>query len=174
MRADNFTSLVAGWSAAHRTVVIRGWLVFVLVAFALGSLAWMVQLKAVEAENGQSRLADLTQAQQFPRERAGEEVLIENRSGPLAGSAYRAAVTELVSRLSRTPSVAAIRSPLDPGNAGQISKNGRAALVTFQITGDPDTAQDRVAPALAATAAVQRAAPLCSSASSGPQVQTRR
>ena len=159
MRADNFTARVAGWSAAHRTAVIRGWLVFVLVAFALGSLAGMVQLKAVEAENGQSRLADLTQAQQFPRERAGEEVLIENQSGPLAGSGYRAAVTGLVSRLSRTPSVAAIRSPLDPGNAGQISKNGRAALVTFQITGDPATAQDRVAPALAATAAVQRAHP---------------
>ncbi len=48
---------------------------------------------------------------------------------------------------------------MPPGNAGQISKNGRAALLTFQITGDPDTAQNRVAPALAATAAVQRAYP---------------
>ena len=140
MKSKNFTSRVAGWSAAHRKAVVTGWLAFVLVAFALGSLAGMVQLKAVEAENGQSRLADLTQAQQFPRERAGEEVLIENPSGPLAGSAYRAAVTDLVARLSRTRSVAAIRSPLDPGNAGQFSKDGRAALLTFQITGDPDTA----------------------------------
>jgi uncharacterized membrane protein YdfJ with MMPL/SSD domain len=159
MRSENFTSRVAGWSAAHRGAVVTGWLAFVFVAFAVGSLVGMVQLKAVEAENGQSRLADLTQAQQFPRERAGEEVLIENRSGPLAGTAYRAAVADLVTRLSRVPSVAAIRSPLDPGNAGQISKNGRAALVTFQITGDPDTAQNRVARALAATAAVQRAYP---------------
>ena len=159
MRSENFTSRVAGWSAAHRGAVVTGWLVFVLVAFALGSLAGMVQLKTVEAENGQSRLADLTQAQQFPQERAGEEVLIENQTGPLAATPYRAAVSDLVGRLSRVPSVAAIRSPLDPANAGQISKNGRAALVTFQITGDPDTAQDRVAPALAATAAVQRAYP---------------
>ena len=159
MRSENFTSRVAGWSAAHRGAVVTGWLVFVLVAFALGSLAGMVQLKTVEAENGQSRLADLTQAQQFPQERAGEEVLIENQTGPLAATPYRAAVSDLVGRLSRVPSVAAIRSPLDPANAGQISKNGRAALVTFQITGDPDTAQNRVAPALAATAAVQRAYP---------------
>ena len=78
MKSENFTSRAAGWSAAHRKAVVRGWLAFVLVAFALGSLAGMVQLKAVEAENGQSRLADQTQAQQFPRERAGEEVLIEN------------------------------------------------------------------------------------------------
>jgi len=48
---------------------------------------------------------------------------------------------------------------LAPGNGGRISKDGRAALLSFQITGDPDTAQDRVAPMLAATAAVQRAYP---------------
>jgi uncharacterized membrane protein YdfJ with MMPL/SSD domain len=155
----NFTSRIAGWSTAHRKGVTRGWLAFVLVAFALGGAAGMVQLKAVDEENGQSRLADQTLAQQFPADRAGEEVLIQNPSGPLAGSGYRAAVADLVARLSRTPSVAAIKSPLAPGNAGQISKDGRAALVYFQITGDPNTAQNRVAPALAATAAVQQAYP---------------
>jgi len=159
MKSQNFTSRVASWSATHPGTVVKSWLAFVLIAFALGSLVGMVQLKSVEAENGQSRLADLTQAQQFPRERAGEEVLIESKSGPLAGTAYRVAVTDLVARLSRIPSVAVIRSPLDARNAGQISKDGRAALVTFQISGDPDTAQNRVAPALAATATVQREHP---------------
>ena len=37
------------------------------------------------------------------------------------------------------------------------SKDATAALLTFQITGDPATAKDRVGPAPAATAAVQRA-----------------
>ena len=157
--SQNFTSRAARWSAAHRRLVVLGWLAFVILAFGLGAAAGMVTLTQVETENGQSRLADETQAQQFPRERAGEEVVIENPSGALAGRAYRAAVTDLVRRLSRTPSVAAIRSPLTHGNAGLISSNGRAALVTFQITGDPDTAQNRVAPAPAATAAVQRAHP---------------
>ena len=156
---ENFTARAARWSAAHRKAAVFGWLAFMIAAFAIGSAAGMVQLKAVEAENGQSRLADQTMAKQFPRDRAGEEVLIENPRGSLAGTGYRAAVTDLVARLSRTPSVAAIRSPLAPSNQGQISRNGRAALVTFQITGDPDTATDRVAPALAATAAVQRAYP---------------
>jgi len=157
--SENFTSRSARWSAAHRKGVVRGWLAFVLLAFVIGSAAGVVALKQGEGGNGQSQLAEETQAQQFPRERAGEEVLIENPGGPLAGSGYRAAVADLVARLSRTPSVAAIKSPLAPGNAGQVSRNGRAALVTFQITGDPDTAQNRVAPALAATAAVQRAYP---------------
>ncbi len=156
---ENLASRAARWSAVHRRAVILGWLAFVVVAFTLGSAAGMTTLTQVETENGQSRLADETQARQFPRERSGEEVLIENPSGSLAGSGYRAAVADLVTRLSGAPAVAAIRSPLAAGNVGQISKNRRAALVAFQITGDPDTAQDRVAPALAVTAAVQRAYP---------------
>jgi hypothetical protein len=39
-----------------------GWLASVIVAFALGSAAGKVQLKSLETENGQSRLADETEA----------------------------------------------------------------------------------------------------------------
>jgi RND superfamily putative drug exporter len=156
---ENFTTRAARWSATHRKAAVLGWLAFVVVAFAVGSSAGMVTVRPGEGENGQSRLADQVQAQQFPRNRAGEVVLIETRNGSLAGSDYRAAVGQLVSKLERAPSVAEIKSPFAPGNEGQLSKNGRAALLTFQITGDPKTAQDRVAPALDATAAVQRAHP---------------
>ena len=157
--SEGFTSRAARWSAAHRWSVVFGWAAFVVATFVLGSVAGMVQLSQIETENGQSRAADLIQAQQFPRERAGEQIVIENLHGVLAGSGYREAVTDLVRRLSKIPSVASVRSPIAPGNAVLISRNGRAALVTFQITGNPDTAQNRVAPALAATAAVQRANP---------------
>jgi uncharacterized membrane protein YdfJ with MMPL/SSD domain len=155
----NFTARAAKWSATHRKLAVFGWLAFVIIAFMVGSAAGMVTLKSGEGENGQSRLADQTLAQQFPRERAVEEVLIENRAGGRLGADYRAAVADLVAALSRTPSVTGIKSPLAAGNAGQVSKDGRAALLTFQIAGDPMTASDRVAPALAATVAVQRAHP---------------
>jgi RND superfamily putative drug exporter len=156
---QNFAARAAEWSANHRKLAVFGWLAFVIVAFMIGSAAGMVSLKAGEGENGQSRLADQTMAKQFPRERAGEEVLIENRAGGRLGSDYRAAVADLVAGLSRAPSVTVIKSPLAAGNAGQVSANGRAALLTFQLAGDPTTAADRVAPALAVTAAVQRAHP---------------
>jgi RND superfamily putative drug exporter len=157
--SENFTSRAARWSAAHRRTAILGWLAFVIAAFMLGSAAGLVTLKAGEGGNGESALADKTLGQQFPRERAAEQVLIESERGALPPREYRAAVTDLVTRLSHTRSLAAIKSPLAPGNEGQVSKDGRAALVTFQITGDPDTALDRVGPALAATAAVQAAHP---------------
>ena len=109
---------------------------------------------------GDSHGAEKVLAREFPTERAAEQVLIQSRSGPPWRRAeLRAAVDDLIARLSRVPAVAAIESPLDAGNAGQLARDGRSALLTFQITGDPDTAQDRVGPALAATAAVQRAHP---------------
>jgi len=152
----NLTSRAARWSTQHRRAVVLGWLAFVIIAFAAGAAAGMVTLTQVETENGQSRVADEIQARQFPRERAGEQILIESAGRPLSETDFPAAVTELVAGLSRTPAVAAISSPLDPHNRGQLSRDGRAALVGFQIAGNPDTAQDRVAPALAVTAAAQR------------------
>src|SRR5579871_6378603 len=118
----NFTSRVAGWSAAHRKGVVRGWLAFVLVAFLVGSAAGLATLTRAEEQTGQSRLANQTLAQQFPSDQAGEEVLIQNPTGPL-GASGRAAAGDLVARLSRIRAVASIKSPLAPGNAGQISKD---------------------------------------------------
>jgi RND superfamily putative drug exporter len=138
---------------------VLGWLAFVVVAYAAGGAAGTVTLKTQDRGSGQSRAADQLLARQFPRTRAGEMVLIQRSRGRLAGLGYRAAVADLVARLSRIPAVTALKSPLQPGNAGQMSADGSSALLTFQIAGDPDTAQDRVGTALAATAAVQRAHP---------------
>ncbi len=159
MPGTPFTARTARWSAEHRKTAVLGWLAFVVVAFVIGGAVGTVTLKHEDMGNGDSRAAEQVLARQFPRERAAEQVLIERRDGARLGGEARAAVGELVARLSRTPAVAQIESPLQRGNEGQRSKNGAAVVVTFQITGDPDTAKDRVAPALAATAAVQRAHP---------------
>jgi RND superfamily putative drug exporter len=159
MRSWTFSARAARWSATHRKIAVLGWLAFVAIAYAIGGALGTVTLKSEDRGNGESLAADRMLAHQFPRERAAEEVLVQSRNGDPLPSEYRAAVDELVARLSHTPSVADIRSPLDRANTGQRSRDGSAALVTFQITGDPDTAKDRVGPALAATAAVQRAHP---------------
>ena len=159
MPPDNLSARAARWSAAHRRSAVSGWLVFVLVTFAIGSAVGVVTMKSEDYGNGDSRSADRVLAREFPNERAVEQVLFQSRSGGLERVELESAVGDLVARLSRVPAVGAIRSPLDAANAGQISRDGRSALLTFQITGNPDTAQDRVDPALAATAAVQQAHP---------------
>ena len=155
----NVTARAARWSAGHRKTAVLGWFAFVLVAFAIGSAAGVVFLKDDEVGIGDSHGAEKVLAREFPTERAGEEVLIQSRSGRLQSAELRAAVDDLTARLSRVRAVAAIKSPLAAGNGGQLSSDGRSALLTFQITGDPDTAPDRVDAALAATAAVQKAHP---------------
>ncbi len=159
MRSTTLAARAGRWSAAHRRAAVIGWLVFVAVAYAIGAAVGTVTLRDQDWGNGESRTANALLAQQFPTERASEQVLIQSRGGPLRAAEYRAAVEDLVARLSRIPGVAQLESPLERGNQGQRSKDGTAALVTFQIKGDPDTAKDRVDPALAATAAVQAAHP---------------
>jgi uncharacterized membrane protein YdfJ with MMPL/SSD domain len=157
MPPTTFAARAARWSAAHRRIAVLSWVAFVVVAFALGGAVGTVSLEQSDLGNGESLAANRVLAAEFPSERAAEQVLFQSRSGPLSGAQYRSAVKELVVRLSRTPAVARIQSPLQRGNEGLRSKDRTAALLTFQITGDPATAKDRVGPALAATAAVQRA-----------------
>ena len=139
----NFTARAARWSASHRKTAVLSWLAFVVVAFALGNAAGTVTLKSQDQGNGESRAANQVLAQQFPRERAGEVVLIQSGER-LGGAAYRAIVADLIARLSRIRAVTDVKSPLAASNAGLVSKDGRSALLTFLIKGDPDTAQDRV------------------------------
>jgi len=159
MPVDNLTARAARWSAAHRSAAIFGWFAFVLIAFAVGNAAGVVNMKDEEFGIGDSHAAEKVLATEFPSDRAAEQVLLQASNGRLDRAELSAAVGGLTARLERVPAVTAIRSPLDPENAGQLSRDGRSALLTFQLAGDPDTASDRVGPALAATAAVQRAHP---------------
>jgi RND superfamily putative drug exporter len=154
-----FTARAARWSAAHRRTAVLGWLALVFIAYAIGSAVGTVTLKSEDQGVGESRAANRVLAREFPRVRAPEEIIIQSRTGRLPTGEYRATVQSLVARLSRLPAVAEIKSPLQRGNEGQVSKDETSALITFQITGDPDTAKDRVGPALTATAAVQAAHP---------------
>jgi RND superfamily putative drug exporter len=159
MPPENLTARAARWSTTHRWSVLGGWLAFVVVAFLIGSSAGVVTMNDEDFAIGDSRSAEKVLAEEFTAGRAREMVLIQSLDGALGRAELRGVVDDLVARLSRAPAVAGIESPLDPANAGQLAQDGRSALLTFQIMGDPDTAGDRVGPSLAATAAVQRAHP---------------
>ena len=146
------------WSATHRKQAIWGWLAFVIVSFAIGGAVGTQVLQQDELGVGESGRADQTIQGAFPRS-AEELVLIQSETETATDPSFRAAVADLQRRLKQVPYAQELESPYAPGNGGQISADGRAALVRFEIVGDDDQTQDRVGAALDAVAAAQAASP---------------
>jgi uncharacterized membrane protein YdfJ with MMPL/SSD domain len=73
--------------------------------------------------------------------------------------AFTAAIQDVVARVSKVGAVHNVRSPLEPGNAGQIARSRHAALVEFEINGDKDKAVGKIEPVLNSVDAAQRAHP---------------
>ena len=73
--------------------------------------------------------------------------------------AFRAVVADAIAPLERFPQVTKLRSPLAPGNEGQISTDGHSALIQFTPEGSYDDAVTYIDSITAATDAVQKANP---------------
>ncbi|MFK3983547.1 MMPL family transporter [Micromonospora sp. NPDC050397] len=145
----NVAARVAGWSARHRTTAILGWLLFVAVATTLSAVLGTVNAEDSEYGHGDSgRASELIAAAGFP-DRAGELVLIRSDTLDADTPAFRAAVNATVTAVQGTGRVENV-------NAGAVSADRHAALVTFDLTGPADTAADRVGPVRDAVAAVAR------------------
>jgi uncharacterized membrane protein YdfJ with MMPL/SSD domain len=155
----NLAARAGRWSARHRRTAIAGWLAFVLIAFFVGGAVGQKQLSQVDMGNGDSQRAGrAVEAADFPKF-AEEEILVQNRSVGRNEVAMRGAVADVIRLLSGVPHVYDVRSALSGGNPGQISADGRSALIRFKLAGDDELAQERVDAALAATATAQRLNP---------------
>jgi uncharacterized membrane protein YdfJ with MMPL/SSD domain len=159
---DNLAARAGRWSAAHRKTAIFGWLAFVAVSLVVGGMLGTKTLSDTNnAGHGSSGRADQVLAKEFPQP-ASETVLVQARDGTRLTAkdpAFRAAVKDVVGRVSALPQVGEVTSPLSAGHADQISKDGRSALVDVDIRGKSADAQDHVAPIIAAVGAAQKAHP---------------
>jgi len=157
---SNIAARAGRWSAQHRKIAIFGWLAFVIAATVLGSMVGQRTLTDAETGNGDSKVAEQRiDAAGFPDD-AAESVLVQGKGSLKAGDpAFTAAVKDVTVRLKQTAHVEDVKNPLAKGNEGQLSKDGRSALVSFEIAGDDDQALDRVDATLAATSAAQKGNP---------------
>jgi RND superfamily putative drug exporter len=157
----NLAGRAGRWSASHwkRTTVL--WFALTLGAMAVGSQVGLNKVGDSHSGSGETARAQAMLDRAHFVAPASEFVLVQSRSaGQLYGQdAYTAAVASLIQTLSRTRYVENVRSPLEHANQGLVSKDGRSALISFDIAGNPDTAQERVQGALDATAAAQRGNP---------------
>ena len=137
-----FAARVAMWSARHRTLAIVGWLVFVVGATVLSGQIGTLEATGSDQGHGESRRAEvLVEQAGFPVRPAGEMVIVK-------GADREAAVADVTRSLDGRAEVDAVAEPI-------TSPDGQATLVSFTMTGDPETAGDRVQPLRDAVAEVQ-------------------
>jgi RND superfamily putative drug exporter len=145
---DNLAARAGRWSAAHWKTATLGWLVLVIAAIAAGSLAGTRPLTDAEGSQGETAHAQRILADAGFDNSAGEAVLVESR-----GRARPDAVAADVGAMLRSRAdVKNVKAPVG-------SHDGRSMLVSFEIRGNGDTADERVKPVLNAVAAEQRAHP---------------
>ncbi len=151
----NIAAAVGGWSVRHRLVAVVGWLVFVGVAMAVGSVSGQQNMTEEQYATGDSARAIQMLDDADLKTPAGELILLTG-TGEATSPATRAAVADLTTRLKRTEVVTDV---LDPYGQHLVSADGRSVLVRVSMTGDPMTAADRVQPILDAVAATRTAHP---------------
>jgi uncharacterized membrane protein YdfJ with MMPL/SSD domain len=157
-RPTNLAARMGRWSAQHRKAAIIGWFAFVIAAFALGIVTGTTKIDEDTSGVGESGRADRILDAGF-NQPASERVLIQSETLTIDDPAFAGAVEDVLARVSALAVVTNVRSPLESGNAGQISADRRSALVDFDIRGDPDDAGAKLDPVLAAVDDVQGAHP---------------
>ena len=151
----NLSARMAHWSAHHRKVAIFGWLAFCFVAFAFGSMALGVtSLDASNAGVRESGRMDRLLDKDF-KTPAGERVIVQSRTLTANDPRFAVVFADVLRRLKANKTVTNFTTPAQ--DTGLVSADKHSALIDFDVTGDPDTAKDRVQPILDTTAAAQAA-----------------
>jgi uncharacterized membrane protein YdfJ with MMPL/SSD domain len=152
--AQRLTGGAGRWSATHPWTVIAAWLGGVVILLLTGHLIGTSPLPSSQESAGESYQAHQMMARDF-NQHAQEYVIFDSQRLQVSSPAYQAAIRDVIARIEATGRVTNIRSPLEPAYANLVSPTRRAALLEFNITGDVDSAANRVGPVLAA---VQEAA----------------
>ena len=164
---------IAGWSARHRKTALLGWLLLVAGAVVIGNMMGTKNLNSYDP--GQAGRAERVLSRPGVLQPAAESVLVGPRAGgrTVAGDPQAvAAIRQVVTALGAMPKVATdIESPLAPGGGlapgghGLISRDGRSALVTFNVAGNPDNADQTWSPRSAPSRRSRPPTPGCGSRS---------
>jgi putative drug exporter of the RND superfamily len=148
---------IAGWSARHRKIAVLGWLLLVAAVFAGGHMLPASNVQSYDV--GQSGQAEQILQRLNVNPPPAESVLIQVRA---AGATFasdpelRQATAQVAAALRGMPSSAAdVSAPLGRARSALVSADGRSALVTFNIPGNPNNMDQTVVPDLDAVAAVQ-------------------
>ena len=154
----NLAGRAGRWSASNWKKALFGWLVFAVAAMAIGTAVGHVQVEDSQIASGEvAKALGMLESAHFMQP-AEESVLVQSRKYTVESPAMQAAIAAVVESLAAQPNVSTLRDPRAiPGADGLISHDGHSILVQFLMRGDPDKAQSKIAPIVAAVERAQRA-----------------
>ena len=141
MERQNLAARAGRWSAAHWKTALVGWLVFCVVAVVVGRRVGTKALKDADTASGETasaredpRRRRLRRPRRRERARAVEDA--DRSNDPRSARRWRRRPHGFGAAGRRARPLAARRRR----TRGQISKDGRSAIVQFEIRGDEDKA----------------------------------
>jgi uncharacterized membrane protein YdfJ with MMPL/SSD domain len=148
------------WSASHWKTAVFGWLAFVLAAVVIGQVVGTKNIDQQDANVGQAHKADkILKDAGFQFDPQTEIVLVQSKTKTFTDVAFQRTVNDVRAAVTPFKTIKNFRSPLDPAHADQVSKDGRTALVEWDMRGDDKVARKNIDAILAATAKVAKAHP---------------
>jgi uncharacterized membrane protein YdfJ with MMPL/SSD domain len=142
---NNLAARMGRWSASHWKTAVFGWLAFVVAALAIGNVVGTKNIDMKDANVGQSHKADQMLNEGFPQaDPQTEFVLVQSRTRTVTDPAFRATVNDVVGAVKGNPAITNLKSPLDPKNHAQVSKNRRTVIVTWNMKGKAEVAKKKI------------------------------
>ncbi|MCP9205788.1 MMPL family transporter [Streptomyces sp. NEAU-Y11] len=146
-RPRGIAARAGSWSARHRWTAVGGWVLLVILALAVGSMAGRVDVSDSEQVPGESGRVSKILDEAGIEEAAGETVLIQAKTNGTTANdpEFHKAVDAVIGAVRGTGEVTAVKSPYQTRT---ISADRRSALVQFDIRGDAEKAAERIQPVL--------------------------
>src|SRR5438309_11626532 len=119
------------WSASHWKTAVFGWLAFVVLAGAIGMQVGTKTIGNDDASVGQSHKADQILKKAFPQvDPQTELVLVQSSKKTVGDPKFRATVKDVIGTIGSNPAIKNLKSPLDPANAENGSKDRRSVTLS--------------------------------------------
>src|SRR6478609_10558406 len=97
-KSNNVAARMGRWSASHWKTAVFGWIAFVVLAIAAGSVVGTKQIDQRDSNVGQAHRADqiLKQAG-FQADPQTEIILVQSKTQTIKDAAFRATVADVIS-----------------------------------------------------------------------------
>jgi RND superfamily putative drug exporter len=125
---------VGAWAAGHRRVVVLGWIVTLIAAFAASSAVGTNYGNSFSLKGTDSQRAVDLLKRNFPAQSGdSDQIVLYARSGSVTAPAVRARVAPMLAQIARLAHVSGVVSPYSAAGAQAVSRDGRIAFATVNF-----------------------------------------